>query len=877
MTRLAHRCRDLFTLAAFVVTFPALAAPAPKAGVDFNRDVLPILSENCFHCHGPDEKAREAKLRLDTKDGLLRAKSPVVITGKAAQSELFKRLTTKNVDDMMPPPKSKKTLTPAQIDTVRRWIDAGAPYATHWAFTPPVRPAVPKVQSSKFKVQSPVDSFILARLEEEGLVQSPEAARETLIRRVTLDLTGLPPTPAEVDAFLADKSPKAYEAVVDRLLASSRYGERMVWEWLDAARYADSNGYQGDQERTMWPWRDWAVRAFNDNLPFDQFTVWQLAGDLLPDATRDQKLATGFVRNHMINGEGGRIAEENRIEYLFEQAETVGTVWLAATMNCTRCHDHKFDAYTMRDYFGLVAFFNQTPITGAGGNPQTAPILDFTTPEQTARLKELGDDIKQLGAKLDELELTLFPRPQGKPAAESPAAKELAAQPFAALKQPAANRGAGSARELASLFRKKEPAAYSQTLDAFAKAAEARDAFNKSIPRVMVMEDMKQPRDTFMLVRGAYNKPTEKTTAAFPAALLAPVGDDVRSLKLSQTPDPKSQTQPSQRLLTSSPTNRLDLARWLVAPENPLTARVTVNRFWQQLFGTGLVKTSEDFGVQGEKPSHPELLDWLATEFIRTGWDVKQFVRTLVTSATYRQSSKDAPVAAEVRRRTGSDSLYQLDPENRLLARGPRHRLPSWMLRDQALAASGLLIEKLGGAPVKTYQPAGIWEDATFGNKRYVQDKGDALYRRSVYVFWRRIVGPTVFFDVATRQNCAVKTPRTNTPLHALATLNDITYVEAARAMAERVLLTGDTSDDKRLEHAFRLATARKPSAVEKQVLTASLSRLRAQYVSDKEAALKLLAVGESKRNEQLDATGHAAWTGLCSLLLNLDEVVTKE
>jgi len=738
-----------------------------------------------------------------------------------------------------------------------------------------VRPEIPKITNRQSAIGNSIDNFILSRLEKEGLRPSPEAPRETLIRRVTLDLTGLPPTPAEVEAFLADKSPKAFEAVVDRLLASSRYGERMVWEWLDAARYADSNGYQGDQERTMWPWRDWAVKAFNDNLPYDQFTLWQLAGDLLPDATRDQKLATGFLRNHMINGEGGRIAEENRIEYLFDQAETVGTVWLAATMNCTRCHDHKFDPYTMRDYYGLVAFFNQTPVTGGGGSPQTAPVMDFTTPEQAARLKEFGDDLKRLGAKVDELELALFPRPAGKPASESPAAKDLAAQPFGSLKQPAANRSAGSARELANLFRKKEPLAYSQTLDEFAKTAEARDNFNKSIPRVMVMEDMKQPRETFMLVRGAYNKPAGKTTAAFPAALLPRVGDDVRSLKLPSSTETKPSS--SQRLLTSSPTNRLDLARWLVSPENPLTARVTVNRFWQQFFGTGLVKTAEDFGVQGEKPSHPELLDWLATEFVRTGWDVKQLVRTLVTSATYRQSSKDAPVAAEVRRRTGSDTLYQLDPENRLLARGPRHRLPSWMLRDQALAASGLLVERLGGPPVKTYQPSGIWEDATFGNKRYVQDKGDALYRRSVYVFWRRIVGPTVFFDVATRQNCAVKTPRTNTPLHALATLNDITYVEAARAMAERVLLTGDATDDARLEHAFRLVTARKPTAAEHQVLTASLGRLRTQYAGDKQAALKLLAVGESKRNEQLDPTGHAAWTGLCSLLLNLDEVVTKD
>ena len=843
-----------FAMALGLSAVAATAAPAP---VDFNREVLPILSENCFHCHGPDEQAREAKLRLDTREGLLRTQKPIVLPGRAAQSELVKRLVTKKAADLMPPPQSKKTLTPAQIETVRRWIDSGASYATHWAFTPPVRPTVPKVLSSKFKVQSPVDSFVLARLEKDGLPHSPEAPRTTLIRRVTLDLTGLPPTPAEVDAFLADPSPKAYEAVVDRLLASPRYGERMVWEWLDAARYADSNGYQGDQERTMWPWRDWAVRAFNENLPYDQFTVWQLAGDLLPDATREQKLATGFVRNHMINGEGGRIAEENRIEYLFEQAETVGTVWLAATMNCTRCHDHKFDAYTMRDYYGLVAFFNQTAITGGGGSPQTAPVMDFTTPEQTARLKQLADDVKRVGEAVDTLELTVFPRPEGKPSSETPNAKDFPAEAFAALKQKGAARNLTQLRSLAKFHGTNEPPDYGKALTDLVKALETRDELNKSLPRVMVMEDMAKPRDTFMLVRGAYNKPTEKTTAAFPAALVS------NSKLKTQNPEP-------------SPTSRLDLARWLVASENPLTARVTVNRFWQQFFGTGLVKTSEDFGVQGEKPSHPELLDWLATEFVRTGWDVKQLVRTIVTSATYRQSSKDAPVAAEVRRRTGADTLYQFDPENRLLARGPRYRLPSWMLRDQALAFSGLLVEKLGGPPVKTYQPTGIWEDATFGNKKYVQDHGDALYRRSVYVFWRRIVGPTVFFDVATRQNCTVKSPRTNTPLHALATLNDITYVEAARALAERVLTAADT-DAARLEHAFRLVTMRKPGAAEQRILAARLAQLRAHFSGDQEAALKLLAVGESKRDAKLDPASHAAWTALGSLLLNLDEVVTKE
>ena len=831
--------------------FPSRAA---RAAVDFNRDIRPILSDNCYPCHGPDAKARKADLRLDTKDGAFRVKDGkrVLNSGNSAQSELHRRLVTTDSDDLMPPAKSNRKLTPAQIELVRRWIDEGAHWSQHWAFLAPERPAIPRVQNTAWP-RNAIDHFVLAELEKNGLAPAPAAARETLLRRVTLDLTGLPPTLAELDAFLADTSADAYEKVVDRLLASPRYGERMVWDWLDAARYADSNGYQGDQERTMWPWRDWAVRALNDNLSFDQFTLWQLAGDLLPKATLEQKLATGFNRNHMINGEGGRIAEENRIEYLFDQAETLGTVWLGATLNCTRCHDHKFDPFTMRDYFGLLAFFNNTPVNGGGGSGQTAPVIDVGSPEQNEKLETARKEATALAAKISDHEKDLFPRATGKSAADSEAAAKLAANILKDLKQPPAQRTLEGLRDLAVAFKSKD-AAYSELVTQLRAAMERRDAANKGFPRVMVMEEMAKPRDTFMLIRGDYTKLGEKVSLAVPASL---------------PPLPKT-----------APPNRLGLAHWLLSPEHPLTARVTVNRYWATFFGTGLVKTLEDFGVQGEKPSHPELLDWLAVEFMNptkttsakpvtaadaaTPWNVKRLHKLLVMSATYQQSSRMTP------------AQFERDPENRLLARAPRHRLPSWMLRDQALAASGLLTEKIGGPPVKPYQPAGIWEEATFGNKKYVQDHGDALYRRSLYIFWRRIVGPTMFFDVSSRQNCTVKTPRTNTPLHALATLNDITFVEAARALAERVM-TASATPEARLAAAFRLATARQPSTAETKILLARLDTLKQQYAADPPAALKLLALGESKRDAKLDPIEHAAYTGLCSLVLNLDEAISKE
>ena len=1000
------------------------AVSAPAAPVDFSRDIQPILSENCYHCHGPDSKARKADLRLDRKEGMYRTKDDVtvVVPGKCDQSEIVERIFSTDPDDVMPTPKSNRKLTDTQKQLIKRWIEEGAKWGEHWAFVAPKRSAVPEIADLHFTIRNPIDAFIAARLQREGLVQSPEAAKEKLLRRVTLDLTGLPPTPKELDAFVADSSPDAYDKVVDRLLASPRYGERMVWDWLDAARYADTNGYQGDPTRAMWYWRDWAINALNNNMPFDQFTIEQIAGDLLPNPTNDQLIATGFHRNHMINGEGGRIPEESRVEYVMDRTETTGTVWMGLTFNCCRCHDHKFDPLKQAEYYQLSAYFNSIEETGgndAGGLAN--PVISFATPEQQKHVDELKAAETHAKAERDDLEKKLRSEQQqwessllaeavdGKPhevewhqivpdeavsdqgttltvlpdgavlaSGKSPAkddyiitaktkfgvptAFKLVAEPDDSFINKGPGRadngnfvlteltvmGEGRPVDLGAvsadfeqgglpgknafdgdqktgwavmpsfgkphtlIFEARSPIGYGSSeilfsfrlsfqfgrqhtlgrfklyatmdnpallrpmpgnirsllskassarteaeqreltkyyLDTNAtlatatqkadSAKKAREAGERALPRTMVMRDRPKPRDTFILIKGGYDNPSTKVSAGVPAFLPA--------------------------LPPNAPPNRLALAQWLVSPDHPLTARVTINRMWQTFFGTGLVKTAEDFGVQGEQPSHPELMDWLAREFIESKWDVKHMVRLIVTSATYRQSSKVQPGMAE------------RDPDNRLLARGSRFRLPSWMIRDQALAVSGLLVEKVGGPPVKGYQPAGVWEDATFGQIKYQQDHGEALYRRSLYIFWRRIVGPTLFFDVATRQNCTVKTARTNTPLHALVTLNDVTYTEAARALATRMIHECGGDDASRLALGFMLCTSRPPTAREAAVLAESLNRFRREYKADPDAAKKLISAGESKPPADIEPVELAAHTALASLLLNLDETLTKE
>jgi hypothetical protein len=779
----------------------AMLAPLASADeIDFVRDIRPILSENCSFCHGPDEATREADLRLDTADGAW----GVIEKHHSAESEFFRRITTQDADELMPPPDSNRQLTEREIELIRRWIDLGAPWEQHWSFGPLESPPIPAIAlPGDVPLRNPIDAFVRQQLALEQLPPSPEAPKSTLIRRLSLDLTGLPPTPDQVDEFLADERPDAYERLVERLLQSPHYGQRMAWDWLDAARYADTNGYQGDNERTMWPWRDWVVQAFNDNLPYDQFTVWQLAGDLLPEASDEQKLATGFCRNHMINGEGGRIAEENRVEYVMDMTETMGTVWLGMTLNCCRCHDHKYDPITNREYYQLFAIFNQTPVDGGGGDPQTAPNLARPSAAQASQLAELEGEIAGLDAELASL-------PAQADGSDNPAAKSLQDRRAALVAQ--------------------------------------RNELHKGVAKVMVMAERDQPRPSHVLSRGLYNKPADEVSPSLPA-FLPPLADSTDSA-----------SGDSPRV------DRLTLARWLVDTNHPLTARVTVNRFWQQVFGIGLVKTTEDFGSQGEIPVQMDLLNWLAHRFEHDGWDVKELMRLIVTSHTYRQSSRVTDLLA-----------YQRDPENRLLARGARYRMPSWMLRDQALAAGGLLSSAGDGPAVNTYQPAGVWEEASFHNKTYQRDSGERLYRRSLYTFWRRIIAPTMFFDNASRQTCTVKVSRTNTPLHALQTLNNVAYVEAARVLAQDAIAGQCGSDAERTDFVMRRVIARPADPRERQVLLGGLERTRQQYAEQPEEALRLVSLGEFPRDPALDPIEHAAWTSLCLAVLNLDETLTRE
>lgn len=812
-----QRIRPLFRTAALVIAgAAAVFAGTAQAGVDFSREILPLLSENCFQCHGPDANHRKADLRLDMEEDAKKERDGVaaIVPGKRAASLIYLRMTSTDSDEVMPPPEAHKKITPAQVELIGQWIDEGANWGLHWAFTRIEKPTTPTLEapSAAADTSNAIDAFVRANLARLLLQPSEPADRTTLIRRLSLDLRGLPPTPEEVDAFVYNRSLNAYETVVDRFLDSPQYGERMAWDWLDAARYADSNGYQGDNERTMWPWRDWVVSAFNRNIPWNDFTVWQLAGDLLPGATFEQKLATGFARNHMINGEGGRIPAENRVDYVMDMSETMGTVWMALTVNCARCHDHKFDPLKQREYYELFAFFNQTPVDGSGGNPQTPPNLAVPSEEQKAEIARLNDTIVDAAKTLKEIDV----------------ATTLGEDPTA--------NGTKRLKELESFL-----GDYTEKFKRLRELNEQRDRITASIPRVMVMADVQKnkQRKSFLLDHGLYNEPRQEVSAAVPDWL-------------PQIPD-------------GYDSNRLGLAQWLVSRDHPLTARVTVNRFWQQFFGMGIVKTPEDFGVQAEFPSHPELLDWLAADFMESGWDVKRLVRQIVTSDTYKQSSR------------ATAEMIERDPDNRLLARATRHRMPSWMIRDQALAAAGLLVPDVGGAPVKPYQPPGVWADVTFGKKRYQQDSGAGLYRRSLYTFWRRIIGPTMFFDSAARQVCEVKVARTNSPLHALSTLNDVTYVEAARALAARVMHESGATAEDQIQRAFRLVMARMPNADETAVLGQSYTRIHQQFADDPAAAESYLKNGTLTVKSSAAPADLAALSAVCLSILNLDEALNRE
>ncbi|MFY8230202.1 MAG: PSD1 and planctomycete cytochrome C domain-containing protein [Opitutales bacterium] len=820
------------------------ALPAFGAKVDYNEDVRPILSENCFYCHGPDGNKRKAKLRLDVREAALEKKA--FVPGDAEASELIKRLVSTDSDEVMPPPDSHRTLTAAQKEILKRWIAEGAEYKQHWAFVTPVRSALPANGE-----KHPVDAFVAEKLAKAGLTLSPEAPKATLLRRVSLDLTGLPPTPEETAAFLADQSPDAYEKQVDRLLASPHYGERMALPWLDASRYADSNGFQQDGDTFQWVWRDWLVKNLNADKPFDRLSTEMLAGDLLPGAGLEEKIATAFNRNHILNGEGGNIAEEQRFVSLFDRVESTTTTWLGLTVACAQCHDHKYDPIAQKDYYQWLDAFNQVQERGtpSGGPTQKGgrsrfrldgTVVEVPSPEQAAELAKLQADFDRLNKDFSAHQTKAFEAWLAKPTKD----QGMLPKELEALLAPDKKRTAAETKKLREHYnknvfaedRKKIPA-----LKQLDRAKQLLDGYRGDIlPRVMVMSD-EQRRDTHILDRGAYLAKKEKVTFDAPGFL---------------PPLPKD-----------APKNRLGLAQWLFRPEHPLTARVQVNRQWQHFFGFGIVRTSEDLGVQSDRPTHQELLDWLSVEFRESGWKTKALQRLIVTSKTYRQSS-----------RVTKEHLLK-DPENRLLARAPRLRLPSLILRDVALSASGLLTPKLGGAPVYPYLPDSPWESLAITKERdftYPQSKGADLYRRSLYTFWRRTIAPVNMFDSSARQTCRVRTAVTSSPLHALTMLNDPTWVEAARVLAQRVTKEQPT-DEARLARAFALVLGRPPAGAEPALLTKMLANQRAVYAADAKAADALLAIGESQRDAAIPATEHAALTATCLALYNLDAAVTRD
>ena len=1016
----------------------AASATLPER-VDFNFHIRAILSDRCFKCHGPDENTREAGLRLDTFAGATRKSETggsIIAPNNPDQSELIRRISSTDPDEVMPPPETGgHSLTGHEKQLLRKWIEQGAEFRQHWSYEPVTRPSLPKTPNQSGVVNG-IDHFIHRRFTDSRLRPSPESERLTLLKRVTFDLTGLPPTTEETDAFLADTDANAYEKVVDRLLASPRYGEHMALPWLDAARYADTSGYQADWERFMWPWRNWVIDAYNRNLPFDQFTIDQLAGDLLPNPTFDQIIATGFNRNHRINDEGGVIAAEYAVEYVVDRIDTTCTTWLGLTMGCVRCHDHKYDPFTMDDFYSLFAAFNNVPEKGKDGRRGYAePTMDYpnpgveeevnatraqlavireelaadtpavreekagwgqrilqrdsvknTTPwslqtpnriegEEGMEFRNEGDGSWRItGANPDRSVITIHFAPEtqtataiklealkhpshtngslarnvngnfvlgefecflqragedaptqikfaraeadhqqkgypadhaidGKPstgwATESHVKKEnrsavfIPAEPlklnksdqvtlkmrnetrftktaiarfrisFTDTPDPTLKNASGvPSLVIAALNKARRTPLEEKAIDRYFRdtslyfrpvrarrdtaAKRLKDLEARRYVKVMVMKEMDSPRDTFVLKRGQYDQPDSdrKRTPNIPAVF--------------------------GTLPEGLPRNRLGFAKWLVHLDNPLTARVAVNRYWQRYFGKGLVKTVEDFGSQGSLPTHPALLDWLASTFMDSGWNVKAMQKLIVMSATYRQSSKVTP------------ALLELDPENTLYARGPRFRLSAHEIRDQALALSGRLSDKIGGPSVRPYQPDGLWSEVSFQSKGrstdfYIRDKGEKLYRRSIYTFWKRSVAPPqmMTFDAAGREACVVRSSRTSTPLQALTLLNDTTFVEAARGMAERMMRQGGTTED-RIRFGLKLAAADADTNIV-DILKRGLADYHAHYMKNPDAVDSLLNSGESNPDKGLSKTDLAAYTMVASTILNLDQTITKE
>jgi hypothetical protein len=819
MSRRILACLFLFGCSAAHADPPA----APKA-IDFNNDVRPILSGKCFQCHGPDDKVRKGKLRLDVHHGATK----VVTPGDPAKSALIARVTADD-DHRMPPAKTGKRLTDQEVATLRRWIEQGAPYPAHWAYVPPVRPKLPAVRDSRWPV-TPVDHFLLARLEKEGLKPAPAADRYALVRRLSLDLTGLPPTVEQVDAFVNDTRPDAYEKLVDRLLDSPAYGERWAAVWLDLARYADSQGFANDPDRTIWRYRDWVVRALNDNMPFDKFTVEQLAGDLLPGPTLDQQIATGFHRNTLTNTEGGTSAEEFRSAAVVDRVNTTFSVWLGTTIACAQCHNHKYDPFSQKEFYQLYAVFNNTEDANGGNDAPTVSVpaigFEHLVPDLTAQLNaakaKLDAETKKVDAGQLEWEKTVDHKTLPKEIADI-------------LALPPDKRDKPKLDKLTA-YRHSASAEW-KALDQEVKALTAKlQPLSTTTP---VLREGK-PRPTSIHIRGNYLDKGEAVTAGLPSAL---------------PPAPKD-----------APMNRLTLARWLVDGNNPLTARVAVNRLWEELFGVGIVETSEDFGIQGEPPFHPELLDWLATEYVRLGWDTKNMLRMLVLSAAYRQSSQV------------SEELAKRDPYNRLLARGPRLRLSAEAVRDQALFAGGLLSPKMYGPPVQPPRPSFGLSAAFGGSTDWQTSAGEDRHRRAVYTKVRRNAPyPSMTtFDAPERTYCTVRRVRTNTPLQALVTLNDPVYVEASQALARRAVAEGGATTQARALFAFRVVLSRPPTEAELKRLVDLYERARQKYTADtaKATAIATKPLGPPPPN--VAVADLAAWTVVANVLLNLDETLAK-
>jgi len=997
--------------------------------VDFNRDIRPILSERCFTCHGPDAGQRQAELRLDTRTGLFRSKDgTTVVAGKHPEkSELFLRVSSKDKDVRMPPADSGMPLSPQQVALIKRWIAQGAEWKGHWAYLKPVRPAVPKVPGSPF-IRNDVDRFILRQLARNGLSPSREADRRTLIRRLKFDLLGLPPTPGEVDAFLADKRSDAYERLVDRFLKSPQFGERMAMYWLDVVRFADTNGIHGDNHRDVWLFRDYVIRAFNENKPFDRFTVEQLAGDLLPRPTTDQKIASGYNRLLMTTREGGAQPKEYRAKYAADRVRNVSIAWLGSTMGCAECHDHKFDPFTTKDFYSLAAFFADIQETAVGQQP---PNLRVPTDEQRAEIRKIDQRLQQLARqrqkmtpklavaqkRWEETALAAVEKGETTWSVQKPRSaktetrsrlkilpdksvlstgrnpnkdvydvalktdqKNITAIRLEALTHPSLagglSRGNGNfvltrfevgvvdearakpravkiAKALADFSQPGFPvqnAIDGKPTTGWAVAGHERKGQNRTavfvfdkplaggpgttitvrlrhesqytrhnigrfrlsltssqkpsldgglpadVVAALQIEPSKRTAKPQAVLRAYYEsiapalEPIRKEVAALqrkqqqiekaaPTTLIAETMATPRTMRVlprgnwldDSGPIVKSATPAFLKRVSSGKDNRatrMDLARWIASRDNPLTARVFVNRLWKLFYGRGIVSSVDDFGAQGTWPTHPELLDWLAVDFMDHGWNVKRLIRLLVTAGTYRQSSRPS----------NPKSAIANPQSNRWFSRQSRFRLDAEMVRDNALAVSGLLVEKIGGRSVKPYQPRGYWSHLNFPKREYQVDTDENQYRRGVYMYWcRTFLHPSLLaFDAPTREECNVDRPRSNTPLQALVLLNDPTYVEAARALAERVVRHGGKTDAERIAYTYRLALQRQPRPAELKLLTALVAKHRAEYKSDPKAAAGLLTVGLKPVPEDLDKADLAAWTSITRTVLNLHEVITR-